>query len=155
MLAPGIAPGALYVTAKPVPAMVPKVELPSVTVFTVHVTAVFAVPVTAATSDKVLPRATLAVPVDGMVMATATALEIVTLTDADLDVSAWLVAVILKVDGDGTVAGAVYVTDKPVPLIVPKVELPFVTPLTVHVRAVLLVFDTKAVIGNVAFTSKD
>jgi hypothetical protein len=86
--------------------MVPNVELPSVTVFTVHVTAVFVVPVTAATRDKVLPTVTLAVLVEGVVMATATGLKIVTLTEADLDVSAWLVAVMLNVAGEGTVAGA-------------------------------------------------
>jgi len=38
---------------------------------------------------------------------------------------------------------------------VPKVEFPLVTPLTVHVTAVLLVFDTEAVIGNVPITVKD
>jgi len=78
-----------------------------VTVFTVHFTAVFVVPVTAATRDRVLPAVTLVVLVDGLVIDTATALAIVTVTEADLDVSAWLVAVILKVDGEGTVAGAV------------------------------------------------
>ena len=48
-----------------------------------------------------------------------TAAVIVTLTEADLVVSATLVAVTLNVAGDGTAAGASYVTDKPEPAMVP------------------------------------
>lgn len=87
--------------------MVPNVELPLVMLFTVQVTAVFVVPVTEALMAKVLSTATLAVGLAGVVMETATTgAEIVTLTEADLVLSAALVAVMLNVAGDGTAAGA-------------------------------------------------
>jgi hypothetical protein len=85
-------------------------------------------------------------------MEIASPAAIVTLTEADLVLSVWLVAVMLNVAGLGTVAGAVYVTDNPDPLIVPYVELPFVTPFTDQVTAVLEVPDTAAVIVKVALT---
>jgi hypothetical protein len=90
---------------------VPVVELPLVTVpafapVTVQVTAVFAVPVTEAVMGKVPPTFILA-GLEGLVMETPTAATvIVTLTEADLLPSWALVAVTLKVAGDGTAAGA-------------------------------------------------
>jgi len=133
--------------------MVPKVELPLVTVFTVQVTVVFVVPVTTATMGKLLPTVRLVVLVEGVVMEIATPLAIVTLTEADLEASAWLVALISNVAGDGTAPGARYVTDRPEPVIIPNVELPLVMPFTVQVTAVFVVFDTEAVMGSVVLTS--
>ena len=86
--------------------MVPKVELPLVTPFTVHVTPVLLVPVTAAVKPKVELTDRLC-GLAGVVIDTATPGEIVTLSDADWLVSAALVALMLNVAGDGTAAGAV------------------------------------------------
>jgi hypothetical protein len=104
----GTVAGASYVTDKPEPEMVPYVELPLVMPFTVQVTAVLDVLATAAVIAKVPFTTTLCVKLVGLVMETATAAAavIVTLTEADLVVSATLVAVTLNVAGDGTAAGA-------------------------------------------------
>jgi hypothetical protein len=56
----------------------------------------------------------------------------------------------LNVAGEGTAAGALKVTLNPVPLIVPNVALPLVTPFTVQVTAVLLVPITVAVSPRLA-----
>jgi hypothetical protein len=58
------------------------------------------------------------------------------------------------VDGEGIVVGASKVTVKPAPLIVPKVELPLVKPLTVHVTPVLVVPVTAAVKSKVELTDR-
>ena len=60
----------------------------------------------------------------------------------DLLVSAWLVAVICTVAGDGRSIGAVYT---PAGVIVPNVVLPPVTPFTLQITAVSVVFVTVAV----------
>ena len=83
----------------------------------------------------------------------AVAAVIVTLTEADLVLSATLATVTLNVAGDGTAAGASYVTDKPEPAMVPYVALPLVMPFTVQVTAVLDVLATAAVIAKVPFTT--
>ena len=75
--------------------------------FTVQVTAVLDVLATAAVIAKVPFTITLCVKLVGLVMETATAGKMVTLTEADLVVSTTLVAVTLNVAGDGTAAGAV------------------------------------------------
>jgi hypothetical protein len=80
---------------------------------------------------------------------------IVTLNEAVLDTSALLVAVMLNVAWMGAVVGAVYVTDKPEPLMVPYVESPLVMPFTVQVTEVLEVPDTEAVIPKVPSTGTD
>jgi len=145
----GTLAGAVYVTEVDVPpVIVPNVGLPFVTPFTFQVRAVFVVPVTDAVIAKVLLTCTLGEPV-GLVMETDTGGAIVTWRDADFEVSAWLVTAMLNVAGLGTEAGAVYVTDKPEPLIVPNVVLPPATPFTFHVTAVFEVPDTDAVIANV------
>jgi hypothetical protein len=84
---------------------------------------------------------------------------IVTVIEADLVGSAWLVAVMVTgLLPVGRAAGALYVTRVAVPpVIVPIVELPLVTvpasvPATVQVTAVLEVFVTEAVRGKVPFT---
>src|SRR5208282_4042250 len=111
--------------------------------FTVQVTPVLEVPVTDAVMPKVALTAKLCAPI-GVVMETPTKGKMVTLTEADLVVSATLVAVTLNVAGDGTAAGASYVTDKPEPEMVPYVALPLVMPFTVQVTAVLDVLATAA-----------
>jgi hypothetical protein len=75
------------------------------------VRAVFEVPVTEAIRDKVCPTITLA-GLEGLVRETTTpgsdvSPKIVTLTDAELDTSALLVAVMVTLAGLGTDAGAV------------------------------------------------
>jgi hypothetical protein len=60
----------------------------------------------------------------------------------DLLASAWLVAVICTVAGNGRSIGAVYT---PAGVIVPSVVLPPVTPFTLQITAVSVVFDTVAV----------
>ena len=102
----GTEAGAWYVTDNPDPLMVPYVELPLVTPFTFQVTAVLEVPVTLATKDWVAPFTMLFVLVDGVVMATTTPAETVTLKVADLEASALLVATMLNVCVAGTDAGA-------------------------------------------------
>jgi hypothetical protein len=60
----------------------------------------------------------------------------------DFLASAWLVAVICTVAGDGRSGGAVYT---PAAVIVPRVELPPATPFTLQLTAVSVVFVTVAV----------
>jgi hypothetical protein len=60
----------------------------------------------------------------------------------DLLASAWLVAVICTVAGTGKSIGAVYA---PAAVIVPSVVFPPVTPFTLQITAVSVVFDTFAV----------
>jgi hypothetical protein len=86
--------------------MVPKVEFPFVTPFTVQVTAVLPEPVTEAVSAKVLFIGMVYVEPLGLIIATTTPLTMVTLTEADLVLSAALVAVTLKVACDGMADGA-------------------------------------------------
>jgi hypothetical protein len=57
---------------------------------------------------------------------------ILTAACADFDVSATLVAATVTLEGDGTTAGAEY---SPAVEIVPTVELPPVTPLTLQITA--------------------
>jgi len=66
---------------------------------------------------------------------------IVTAEEEVLEVSACATAVTVTVAGFGTVAGAV---NKPDVLIVPCVVSPPLTPLTCHVTAVFVVFETVA-----------
>lgn len=77
-------------------------------------------------------------------------LAIVAWADADVVLSACEIAMIVTVDGVGTVAGAV---NKPVVEIVPTVELPPDTPLTSQFTFVLLVPVTVAVNCCRAFTT--
>jgi len=68
-------------------------------------------------------------------------LVIVKLAVPDFVESAWLVAVICTVAGDGRSGGAVYT---PVDVIVPRVAFPPATPLTLQFTAVSVVFGTVA-----------
>jgi hypothetical protein len=72
-------------------------------------------------------------------------LVIATFAVADFVASAWLVAVIWTVAGEGRSAGAVYT---PAELIAPSVVFPPCTVLTFQLTAVSVVFVTAAV--NVA-----
>jgi hypothetical protein len=68
-------------------------------------------------------------------------LVIANVTAPDFVESAWLVAVICTVAGDGKSAGAVYT---PLEVIVPSVAFPPDTPLTLQLTAVSIVFVTDA-----------
>src|SRR5579862_3282300 len=103
----GIAEGASKVTFKPAPIIVPNVVLPLATVFTLQLTAVFAVPATVAVSARLPCAGTFAERPDEVVSVIPTPGVIVTLTEADFELSAVLVAVTLNVAGVGTVGGAV------------------------------------------------
>jgi len=127
---------------------VPTVEFPLVTPLTVHVTAVFAVPVTETVKASVVPTFTFAV--EG-VNVTLTGGSMVTAAEADLVGSATLVAVTVTVEGVGTAAGAVYTPVAGVT--VPSMESPFSTPLTVQVTAVFAVPVTVGVKVCVAPTN--
>ena len=97
-------------TDKPNPEMVPKVEFPLETPFTVQVTPQLfpQPPVTEAVMGKVPLTDKVWVRLAGVVMATATGGAVmVTATEAETAELATLVAVILKVAGDGTATGAV------------------------------------------------
>ena len=72
---------------------------------------------------------------------TAISLVIVTVALADLVVSAWLVAVMLTLAGEGKSAGAVYL---PVEEIIPSIAFPPGTPLTAHDTSMFVVFVTVA-----------
>jgi hypothetical protein len=76
----------------------------------------------------------------------------VTVAEADFEVSAWLVAVIVTVLGEGTTAGAVY---RPEVVIVPTVEFPPTTLFTDQVTAVFDVPVTVAVNCCVAETGTE
>jgi hypothetical protein len=108
--------------------------------FTIHVTAVFALPVTAAVNCWVPKFATLATAGDTVTVTVVGAAVGVTITVADPDfvVSLWEVAEIVTCAGVGTEAGAVY---NPVLETVP-LALP---PATLHVTAVFDVSITVAV----------
>lgn len=69
-------------------------------------------------------------------------LAIATCAAANLVGSAWLVARISTLVGDGRTAGAVYI---PSAVIVPALLFPSATPFTLHVTAVFVVFVTVAV----------
>jgi hypothetical protein len=131
----GTVAGAVY---RPPTVTVPTVALPPATPFTVHVTAVLAVPVTVAVNccDAPVTKVALVGTND-----TLTAALTVTVAEADLVLSAALVAVTVTVAGAGTAAGAVY---SPAALTVPTVALPPAMPFTVHVTAVLAVPVTVA-----------
>ena len=60
----------------------------------------------------------------------------------DFVASAWLVAVVCTVEGDGMSAGTAYT---PAEVIVPNVTFPPGTPLTLQLTAVSSVFVTEAV----------
>src|SRR5580698_6324425 len=95
-------------------------------------------PVTVAMNVWVIPAVTLAV---AGVTVTATGAATVTCAAADLVLSALEVALTVTVAGDGTVVGAVYT---PAVEIMPTVELPPLTPLTLHVTVIFAVFVTAA-----------
>jgi hypothetical protein len=105
---------------------------------TLQFTDILELPVTAAANVCVIPTVILAVPgVTDTVIGAAT----VTVAEADFVVSAADVALIVTAAGDGTVDGAVYT---PAVEIIPTVEFPPFTPLTLHVTAMFAVFVTAA-----------
>jgi hypothetical protein len=130
----GTAAGALY---KPALDIVPTVEFPPATPLTLQFTAVFDVPPTVALNCWVCKTVSVALVGE---TPTETDGETVTLAWANLVVSAVLVAVIVTAP-DGTAAGALY---KPALEIVPTVEFPPATPLTLQFTAVFAVPPTVA-----------
>jgi hypothetical protein len=96
----------------------PTVVFPFGMPFTVQLTVVFELPVTAGVMARFSP-----VPTTALVGATVTRIpeSIVTLAVALIELFAWLVAVTITIAGFGTVAGALY---KPVVEIVPTVAFP-------------------------------
>jgi len=127
VLGVGTVPGAVY---SPLSEMVPKVEFPLLTWFTLHVTAVLLVPVSLTVNCWVFPLAGVAFA--GETLIETDAAVTVTFADADLVVSATLVAVTVTVLGVGTALGAVY---SPISEMVPTVEFPPFTLFTLHSTA--------------------
>lgn len=128
--------GAVYVAVvPPVAAMVPTVALPPAMPLTSHVTAIPAAMHNKAEKLCVAPRETLA---DEGATEFAAAQEIVTLAVADFDGSATLVAVTETLGGVGETTGAVYVDESgPMAVVMPTVEFPPATPLTLQLTAML------------------
>ncbi|MHB8754709.1 MAG: hypothetical protein ACYC92_07100 [Candidatus Acidiferrales bacterium] len=119
----------------PVIAMVPKVELPPAMPLTSHAIAAPAAIHNKAEKLCVAPTETFA---DEGEIEFPAAQEIVTLAVADFDGSAMLVAVTETLGGAGGNAGAVYVAESgPVAVIMPTVEFPPATPLTLQLTATL------------------
>ena len=136
---------------------VPTVELPPTTLSTDHVTAVLVAPWIEAVNCCVPVLSKWIDPAVEPGMLTDSVILMVTLAEADLVLSAWLVAVMMTVCGLGTKAGAVYRPDAD---IVPTVELPPVTTgialaPTPHVTAVFVVLVTVALNWYVCPTVND
>src|ERR1039458_9453269 len=129
LLGLGTVAGAGY---KPLAEIVPTGGLAPAMPFTLHVTAVFVVPVTVAVNCCAPPVATVADDGETLTCTLFGAAAIVTVADADLVESAALVTVIVTVLGLGTVAGAV---NRPPAEIVPTVELPPAMPPTLQFRS--------------------
>src|SRR6185437_2888281 len=112
--------------------MVPLALLPPAVPLTLQVTAVLLAFLTVAVNCWVAPGFNCT-----CTGATATVIgaAMVTWAEPDLVASAWLVAVTVSCAGEGTAAGAVKL---PLESIVPSVELPPATPLTLQMTAVLL-----------------
>lgn len=132
----GMLLGAVYVAVfAPVLVMVPTVELPPATLLTSHVIGVPAAMHKDAEKTCDAPTEMLA---EAGAIAFGAAQEIVTLALADFDGSATLVAVIVKLGGVGAMAGAEYVAEsEPVAVMVPRVEFPPATLLTLQLTATL------------------
>jgi hypothetical protein len=114
--------------------MIPRLELPFAIPFTSQVTVAPAARQNDAANDCGWPRAMLA---DAGEIEFVAVQSIVTLALPEPEVSATLVAVTVTTAGDGTAAGAVYSAVVPLlAAIVPTVELPPGTLLTLHVTSV-------------------
>ena len=114
--------------------IIPNVEFPPVTPFTLHVTAVegLPVPVTDAVKTWAAPVETVA---EGGRMLTTMLSCRVTVTEALSFGLAWLTAVTVALAPDGRIAGAV---NRPAEEIVPEDALPPATPFTCHVTFVFV-----------------
>jgi hypothetical protein len=132
----GTVTGAVYT---PDAEIIPTDELPPAIALTLQFTDVLELPVTAPVNIWVIPAVTFAIP---GVTVTAMGAATVTVAMADLVVSAEDMALMVTAAGEGTVEGAVYT---PAEEIIPTVELPPFTPLTLHVTVVFEVFVTAAV----------
>ena len=119
----------------PVTVMVPTEELPPAMLLTSHV---IAVPAAMHKDAENVCDVPTEIPAEAGEIAFGAAQEIVTLALADFDGSATLVAVTFALGGAGATAGAVYVAaSAPVAVIVPTVEFPPATLLTLQLTATL------------------
>jgi len=115
--------------------MVPTVKLPPAMPLTSHVIAVPAA--THKDAEKICDALTEMLAEAGAI-AFGAAQEIVTLALADFVGSATLVAVTVKLGGVGVMAGAEYVAESaPVAVMVPRIEFPPATLLTLQLTATL------------------
>lgn len=119
----------------PVLVIVPTFKLPPAMLLTSHV---IGVPATMHKDAEKICDAPMAMLAEAGAIAFGTAQEIVTLALADFDGSATLVAVTVKLGGAGAIAGAEYVAESaPVAVMVPRVEFPPATLLTLQLTATL------------------
>lgn len=132
----GTAAGAVY---RPVDEIVPQVAPEQPVPAKLQVTAVFVVPVTVAVNCRVFRTTSCTVVGE---TCTTTGGRIVTVTDDDLVISAFAVAVTVTCAGFGTAAGAV---NRPLAEMAPQVAPEQPTPLRLHVTAVFVVPVTVAV----------
>lgn len=132
----GMLLGAMYVAVfAPVLVMVPTVELPPATLLTSHV---IGVPAAMHKEAEKTCDALTEMLAEAGAIAFGAAQEIVTLALADFEGSATLVAVTETLGGVGGNAGAVYVAEsEPVAVMVPRVEFPPATLLTLQLTATL------------------
>lgn len=132
----GMLLGAVYVAVlAPVLVIVPTFKLPPAMLLTSHVIGVPAAKHKDAEKICDAPTEMLA---EAGAIAFGTAQEIVTLALADFDGSATLVAVTVKLGSAGAIAGAEYVAESaPVAVMVPRVEFPPATLLTLQLTATL------------------
>lgn len=132
----GMLAGAVYVAVvAPVFVMAPTVELPPAMLLTSHV---IAVPAAMHKDAEKICEAPTEMLAEAGEIAFSAEQEIVTLALADFDGSLTLVAVTFTLDGAGASAGAVYVAEsEPVAAIVPTVEFPPATLLTLQLTATL------------------
>ena len=135
VLGEGATVGAVY---KPVAETVPQAAPAQPVPVTLQVTAVFVVPVTVSVNCCVPPART--VTVVGLTVTETTA-RMVTVAEADLVLSATLVAVTVTVFGAGAIAGAVY---RPAALTVPHAAPTQPVPVKVHVTFWLVELFTVA-----------
>jgi hypothetical protein len=146
----GIDAGALY---SPAAVMVPTAALPPTMLFTLQVTAMLAVLVTVAVNCWVAEGARVRGEGDTVTVIGGGAGGVtVTVADPTADGLCALVAWTVTVAGLGTAAGALYTPEVE---IVPTVEFPLTTPLTLQVTPVLVAFLTVAVNVCVALTATD
>jgi hypothetical protein len=120
--------------------IVPKVEFPPATLFTLHVTAVEGLPVPATDAVKIWAAPVETVAEGGRRLTTMLCCRVTVIEALSLGL-AWLTAVTVALAADGRIAGAV---NRPAEEIVPADALPLATPFTCHVTFVFVLPVTVA-----------